>query len=218
MKKINKTLWGSAALLVAFGVWTVLVRFVDLRAIGPLGSEVGFAGINGWVHGWTGVHLGLYNLTDWLSAIPLGICGGFGVLGLVQWCRRKHLGRVDGDILALGGFYGLVMGAFLFFEQVVINYRPVLIQGRLEASYPSSTTMLVLCIMPTAVLVLRKRIRHKELGKAVCGGMWAFTLFMVAARFLSGVHWLTDILGGILLSASLVTLYRGVCMKICKEF
>ena len=138
-------------LLAAFVLWTGAICFVDVRMIGPQGSSVGFAGINGFVHTLTGVHVGLYNITDWLGLVPIFVCLGFAILGLAQWIKRKSIRKVDRSILILGGFYIVTLAAYLFFESYVINYRPVLIGGYLEASYPSSTTLLVLCVMPTAL-------------------------------------------------------------------
>ena len=136
-------------LLAAFALWTAAVCLVDVQPIGPLGSGVGFAALNGWFHSLTGVHLRLYDLTDLLSVIPLGLCAAFGILGLCQWVRRRSLRRVDRDLLLLGGFYLSVSAFFVAFEWFPVNFRPVLSEGRLEASYPSSTTLLVLCVMST---------------------------------------------------------------------
>ena len=168
---------------------------------------MGFAAINGAFHALTGVHWALYTLTDWLGLVPIGIAFGFAVLGLVQLLRRKSLLRVDRDILMLGGFYIVVLAAYVLFETVVINYRPVLIGGKLEASYPSSTTMLALCILPTAMMQLKTRIRGDAVRRAILGILAAFTAFTVVGRLISGVHWLSDIAGGVLLSAGLVSLY-----------
>ena len=201
---MNKRKFGIAlGFLAAFLLWTVAVKWIDVQAIGPEGSAVGFAALNGFVHDRIGVHMGLYTLTDWLSVVPLGLVAGFGLQGLAQWIQRKSLGQVDRDLLILGGFYAGVMAVFLLFEVVVINYRPVLIEGVLEASYPSSTTMLCMCVLPTAAMRLRSR-------RWLAGILMDFTIFMVAARLISGVHWLTDIIGGGLLSASLVILYDSL--------
>lgn len=212
--KNQKILYLAASLLAAFVLWTVAVRFIDVAAIGPRESTVGFATLNGAVHRLFGVHMSLYTITDWLGLVPVGVGLGFALLGLIQWFRRKHLARVDYTLFVLGGFYLVVMVAYLFFETVVINYRPVLIDGYLEASYPSSTTMLVMCVMPTATMQLRARIQNRVLRYAVTITITAFTAFMVVGRFVSGVHWMTDIVGGALLSAALVMLYRWVsCLK-----
>ncbi len=217
MKRIRKSFMASMCLLTAFVLWTVAICFVDVRAIGPQGSTVGFAGINGFVHNLAGVHWGLYNITDWLGLVPIFVCMEFGILGLVQWIKRKSICKVDHDILVLGGFYIITIAAYLLFESVVINYRPVLIGGILEASYPSSTTMLVLCVMPTAIMQFNNRIKNKAVRNIVAVTIIAFIAFMVIGRLISGVHWFTDIMGGALLSAGLVMLYYSVCRRYCDK-
>ena len=210
MKRIRKSFIVSMCLLTAFVLWTVAICFVDVRAIGPQGSSVGFAGINGFVHTLTGVHWGLYNITDWLGLVPIFLCVGFGILGQVQCIQRKSIRKVDYDIFVLGGFYIVTIAAYLFFESVVINYRPVLINGYLEASYPSSTTLLVMCVMPTAVMQFNSRIKNKVLRNIIAVTIIAFIAFMVIGRLVSGVHWFTDIVGGALLSSGLVMMYYSV--------
>ena len=212
-KKNKKRLVLGVSLVVAFALWTVLVCFVDVRAIGPEGSSVGFAALNGFVHELTGVNWFLYTITDWLGIVPIAVALGFAILGLVQLIKRKSLWKVDHSILALGVFYIVVMAAYIFFEVVVINYRPTLIDGYLEASYPSSTTMLVMCVMPTAAMQLNVSIKNTVLRRCAVIIVVAFTAFMVIGRFVSGVHWITDIIGGALLSAGLVTMYNvfGKC-------
>jgi undecaprenyl-diphosphatase len=152
----------------------------------------------------------LYTITDWLGLVPIGVAFGFAVFGLVQWVGRKSLFKVDRSILALGGFYIIVLAMYIFFEIVVINYRPVLIDGYLEVSYPSSTTMLVMCVMPTAMMQLHARIKSDVFRRCVLISIAAFTAFMVIGRLASGVHWLTDIIGGALVSAGLVITYASV--------
>lgn len=208
MKK--RSFFTALGLLGAFALWTLAITKMDVQPIGPQGSLVGFATINRFVHQLTGVHKLLYTVTDWLGLVPVAFGFGFAILGLAQWIRRKSILKVDGSILALGVFYVVVVAAYLLFESVVINYRPVLIEGRLEASYPSSTTLLVLCVMPTASMQLHSRIQNPMLCKIVRMAIAAFIVFMVAGRLISGVHWLTDIIGGILLSGGLVMMYDSV--------
>lgn len=208
MKKQNKSnFYIALGLFAAFLLWTAVICLVDVRAIGPRGSTVGFAALNRFFHGLTGVHMPLYVITDWLSLIPLGCACGFTMLGLVQWAKRKNLLKVDRSLLFLGGFYLVVMAAYVLFEFVVVNYRPVLIEGVLEASYPSSTTMLTLTVMPTAMIQINPRLKRPALRRTAFWSILVFTAFMVIGRLVSGVHWLTDIIGGILLSASLVMAY-----------
>lgn len=212
-KKSRKYIIFAACCLMAFVSWTIAVCFVDVRAIGPRNSKVGFAGLNGAFHMLTGVHMTLYHITDWLGLVPIAVAIGFAILGLVQWIQRKKLFKVDFSILVLGVFYVVTMAAYVLFEYVVINRRPVLIDGFLEASYPSSTTMLALCVMPTAMMQLHDRIKKKFLRNIILTIISAFTAFMVIGRLISGVHWLTDIVGGVLLSVGLVLTYKAICKR-----
>ncbi len=209
-RKTKGDFYSAASFFVLFVLWTVAVKFVDVRPIGPNASSVGFAAVNGLVHSFTGVHMSLYTLTDWLSFVPVGIVAGFAILGFIQLVKSKSILKVDCDILILGCFYAAVMAVYILFEAVVINYRPVLINGILEVSYPSSTTMLVMCIMPTAAMQLKSRIKNEKIRRWIVWLIFVFTVLMVLARLISGVHWFSDIVGGALLSTALVMSYRGL--------
>ena len=122
MKKENqKKLLSSLVLLIAFAVWTMLAKFIDVKPIGPDGTRVGFASINGFIHKFIGVNMTLYTVTDWLGLVPIIIVAGFAMLGLIQLIRRKSIFKVDKDIILLGGFYIAVFAMYLLFENVVIN-------------------------------------------------------------------------------------------------
>lgn len=210
MKSFKKSLGVSVFLMFAFVLWTVAICFIEINAIGPNGSKVGFASLNRWFRSLTDVHMILYHITDWAGLVPVAVGFGFSFLGLFQWIKRKSILKVDFSILTLGGFYILVLAGYLLFEEFIVNYRPVLINGYLEASYPSSTTLLVLCVMPTAILQFNHRIKNKTLKNLLNTIIVIFMVFMVIGRLISGVHWFTDIVGGILLSGSLVTLYLAI--------
>lgn len=212
-KSSKRNLILGAVSLFLFAIWTVLISIVDVQAIGPENSEVGFATLNGAFHNFFGVHTWMYDVSDLLSIIPLAIIGGFGILGLVQWIKRKSLFKVDFNVLMMGVFYIVVLAFFVFFEIAEVNYRPVLIEGVLEASYPSSTTMLMLCVMPAAEPEFKRLIKNKTVREITLVASGLFTAAMVVLRLFSGVHWLTDIFGGALLSSGLVLLYKGVCER-----
>ena len=215
-EKNQRSLWIMLVALFMFVAWTLALTKVDLQPVGPEGTVVGFATINSAFHEWTGVHMWLYEMTDWLGLVPIIVVLGFGMLGLIQLIKRRSLFKVDSDILILGVFYILVMTAYVIFEMFVINYRPVLIEGRLEASYPSSTTLLVLCVMPTAIMQLNNRIKNVVLRRVVVVSISLFIIFMVVGRLVSGVHWITDIVGGVLLSIGLVMLYQTMATRFRK--
>lgn len=210
----RKNLLTGAMLLGAFALWTLLIQCVDVQAVGPRGTRIGFAAFNTWVHGLIGENMLIYTVTDWLGLVPIGICMCFGALGFVQLIRRRSLLRVDMDLILLGVYYALVIAAYLIFEMVPINYRPVLIDGRLEASYPSSTTLLVLSVLPTLVFQAHRRTENTLLRGAADGFTAVFSAFMVLGRLVSGVHWATDIIASVLLSGGLFLLYRAAVFMI----
>ena len=204
----KRDLLAGIVLVAAFALWTVAVRLIDVQNAGPLGSEVGFATINVWFHRLTGVHMLIYTITDWLGLVPIIICMCFGVLGLVQMIHRRSLLKVDSDILLLGAYYVVVILGYLLFEMMPINYRPILIGGNLEASYPSSTTLLVLSVMPTLKYQSERRIAKPVTRKAIAVFVIVFSAFMVLGRLIAGVHWATDIVGSVFLSSGLFMIYR----------
>lgn len=208
-KNGKRKLYPGMILLVFFLLWTLTVKLVDVQPAGETQTPVGFAALNGWFHSLTGVHMALYDLTDLLSVIPLGVCALFGLLGVAQLVRRKSLLKVDRDILLLGIYYVVVIGAFFLFEVFPVNYRPIFIEGKLEASYPSSTTLLVLSVMPTLTFQTDRRCKGPGLKWAVKILTLVFSAFMVVGRLVCGVHWLTDILGGLVLSCGLFLLYKA---------
>lgn len=208
-QKGKKILLTGLALLAAFILWTTLIQAVDVQVIGPEETKVGFAALNGWFHQMTGVHWTIYTMTDWLGLVPILVCAVFGVIGLIQWIKRKSLLKVDADILLLGVYYILVILFYLLFEMIPINYRPVLVEGYLEASYPSSTTLLVLSVMPTLAFQAKRQVKNGNVRQALILFSILFSAFMVIGRTVAGVHWLTDIIGAVLLSAGLYTLYRA---------
>lgn len=213
-RKTHRTPLAAICMLAAFLLWTVAIRFVDVQAIGPLESTVGFATLNRFVHNLTGVHMTLYAVTDWLGLVPVCLAAGFGSLGLIQWIKRRHFLKVDHSLLVLGGFYAVVITLYVFFEMCAVNYRPVLIGGVLEASYPSSTTLLVMFVIPTAIMQLNSRIKNRTVRRCVASVLTVFTVVTVIGRLISGVHWFTDIIGGALLSAGLVMMYRSVVSNV----
>ncbi len=209
IKNEKREFFTGIMLMAAFVLWTAAIQFIDVSPEGQNGTSIGFASFNVWFHKITGVHMMLYTITDWLGLVPVFICISFGFMGLLQLIDRRSLLKVDQDILILGVYYSLVIFGYLFFEMVPINYRPVLIDGVLEASYPSSTTLLVLSVMPTLLFQTDRRCGNPRIRKLTAVFVIVFSVFMVAGRLLSGVHWATDIIGSILLSAGLLNFYRS---------
>ena len=209
-KKIKFILAGVCGLLIA--VLIVLVRFADVSPIAPEGTAVGLSSLNQAVFDAIGVNMLWYDITDWLGVSAIVTAFLFAAAGFTQMIKRRSLLKVDKEILTLGGLYAAVIGLYALFETLVVNYRPIIMPGVMkpEASFPSSHTMTVCVIMGSAMMLLGRYVKRKALCRVlrvVCAVIIGIT---VIGRLLSGVHWFTDIIGGLLISAALLALYSGI--------
>ena len=175
--------------------------------------------MNTAVHEFFGIHLFWYKLTQLLGVAAIAVAGLFAVVGLVQLIQRKNLFKVDKKILMLGVIYILVILLYALFEKVPFNYRPVILDPAegLEPSYPSTHTMLILTIFGTAVAVLGDYIKNAKLVlllKIVCLVIMALT---IVGRLVCGVHWFTDIAGGVIISLFFINLYRDLTKETIQQ-
>jgi len=197
----------GAVLLVLFAGLTAALKIVDVQVIGPMSTVIGLAGINGPAAEMLGYRPLLYEITEGLGKPVLLFPAGFALCGLVQLIRGRSLKAVDSDLYLLAVLYLALAAAYVFFEKCVINYRPVLLTQEVEASFPSSHTMLAVVILGSAVCRFRWHMRNEAARAALSAGCIALMAVLVAGRLFSGVHWVTDILGGLLLSGALLSLY-----------
>ena len=214
-QKAKKYFVAGGVLGVLFVLFTILVATVDVQPIGPEGTEIGFAAINKFVFEAIGVHLAWYEITDLLGKIALLLAACFALVGAYQFIKRKSIRKVDKEILLIGVLYVAVVACYVLFELFVINYRPVILETSPEASYPSSHTMLTISIVATAYAPLHsffgERKKLRLCADIALGLLMAIT---VVGRLISGVHWFTDIVGGVLLALALVMLYWGALKKV----
>ena len=194
-----------------------MIQVIDVEPLGQNGTNIGFASFNIWFHQLTGVDMLTYLITDWLAIVPLLIATVFGAIGFAQLIKRKSLFKVDYDIIILGVYYILVVFLYIIFEMIPINYRPILIDGVMESSYPSSTTLLVLSVMPTLVEQANRRISDTVFKRCIIVFVIIFSTYMVLGRLISGVHWFTDIIGSIFLSIGLFFAYKTVIILFSKD-
>lgn len=205
MKIAKKQLRIAIGLLIVFILYTICLINIDVQKIGPHYSEVGFATLNQSLFNKIGINAFWYQVTEVLGVFPLMMVGYFALRGFFQLSTRKKLSLVDKEILALGFLYVVVAACYVLFEKVIINYRPILEDGQLEASYPSSHTFLAITVLLSAFYVLRK---ETGMVKAIIAYLsLVVMLVLVIGRFLSGAHWGTDIFGGVLLGLTLVSFY-----------
>ena len=197
-------------------IYTLLVKYVDTSAIGPNGSVVGFSSLNSFVFNLTGNNMTLYKITEILGIIPILIALMYAVIGLIQVIDRKSL-KVDKELIALGILYIIVILIYVFFEKFIINYRPVLIDGILEASYPSSHTLLSICICGSALLINKYLFNNKKIYKYINIISIISMVLIVLGRLLSGVHWASDIIGSIIISITLLKILETYYLSIKKD-
>ena len=210
MNKKKKLFLASCILLVVAIVYTFLVKYIDVSNIAPNGTNVGFSTINAKFRDLVGLNMTWYKITKYLGLIPLAMCGCYALLGLYQLIKTKSLKKVDMRIYALGVFYVIFAIVYVLFEHVALNYRPFLIDGTAEASFPSTHTLLAVCICGSSLMAAKYFIKNETLLKATNILTWLVMISIVIGRTLSGVHWLTDIIGGIIISAfMLMSLYTA---------
>ena len=196
-------------LLTIFIEFTALVRIVDVKAVGVGASDLGFATINTDVFGFLGASSLWHTVTDVLGFVALAVAAAFALLGLCQLIKRRSLKRVDSPILMLGALYIAVIIFYVFFEIVVINYAPIVIDGEPAASYPSSHTLLVVTVMTSAITVFNSYVKKRAYRIAAAAFSFSVIGLTVVGRLLAGVHWLTDIFASLILSSALIVLFFG---------
>ncbi|MBQ1902184.1 MAG: phosphatase PAP2 family protein [Lachnospiraceae bacterium] len=209
-KKINPVfpcITGALFLLLI-----VLVKYVDVSMVNETGTTIGLSHINMGFAAFTGVNVIWYKVTTVLGVFLLLFAGGFALIGLLQLIQRKSLLKVDYEILSLGGLYVVVVFLYALFEKVIINYRPILMDGKTEpeASFPSSHTMLVCVVMGSALMLIDRYIRDEKVARILKNICIVLIILTVVGRLICGVHWFTDILGGVLLSATLLMIFNNV--------
>lgn len=210
MNKKKRNFFISTILILLAVVFTILVKVVDVKQVGVNETSIGFVTLNQFVFKTTGVNMIWYHITDWLGLVPIFMAMVYSLLGLVQLIKRKSLFKVDKEIIILGVFYVVVISIYILFEKVIVNYRPILMNGFLEASYPSSHTLMTICLCGSSIIVNKKMFNNK-IAKLMNMLSLIIIFITVIGRLISGVHWFTDIVGGIFISiALLMTLYSTI--------
>ena len=215
MKKRNSLVQGIIYLAL-FVVLIILVKTVDVAAIGPENTEIGLSHINQTVHEVFGINMFWYKLTEVFGILALLVVAIFAVMGLVQLIKRKSIAKVDREILCLGGVYAVTLATYALFEKVVINYRPIIEEGaeHVEASFPSSHTMLIVTVFATLTFVIGEYVKADKLQGLIRIVSLVIVCLTIVGRLVCGVHWFTDILGGCLISLCFINLFDHFLRKV----
>ena len=218
MKKYTKIIIGSAILL-AFIIWTILVKTVDVKEMGV--STVGLATFNDAFLKHLPLNETLLKITDILMYSVIAAALVFAGIGVFQWIKRKSFKAVDKEIFVLGISYIVVIGLYFLFDKViVINNRPYILPGdsTAEPSYPSSHTMTALFVFLSAVPMVNYLLKDKKVEKIIVNiALILLAVFTVVGRILSGAHWMSDIVGGILISIGLLYIFLFFFEKFNKK-
>jgi len=206
IRKAKKKMCMAGVFFILFLLLIALIKLVDVAAVGPQGTEIGLSHINVAFHEFTGVHHTLYNITELTGLIAIAGVAVFAFMGLKQWITRKNLWKVDYEILAMGVIFLGIFLIYIFFEKVIVDYRPVLMPGcdEPEASFPSSHTLMSCVVMVSSAMVLDRYVKNERVVRLLLGIAVLINMLTVIGRLNSGVHWLTDIIGGVLLSVSIL--------------
>ncbi|MBR6505244.1 phosphatase PAP2 family protein [Candidatus Saccharibacteria bacterium] len=143
--------------------------------------------------------------TDIILITALLVLGVFAALGLYQLITRKSFKKVDRNLLAFIPTFLIMAIIYIVFEKfLVINVRP---DGSGEPSFPSTHTMIVATVFFITMLNLKKYVRQKPLRIILDIVMLILIPLTAVGRVLANKHWPTDVLGGIIFSMILATIY-----------
>lgn len=206
MCKILAALFGAMFILTL-----ILVLSVDVRAIGPKGTSIGLSTLNEEFHELTGENMFWYKVTEFLGIFSLAVAGFVAAIGLYQLITRRSIKKVDREIITAGILYAVMFLLYIFFDKVVINYRPVIMSGEteVEPSFPSSHTMLVIVVLGSAILLILSYIKDIRIKSLAISVLLILTAITVIGRLVCGVHWMSDIFAGVFLSLALLSLYAA---------
>ena len=216
MSKSKKRFFISVILILVAIVFTFLVKAVDVKQIGVNGTNIGFATLNIFIFETIGINMIWYHITDWLGLIPIFMAMFYAIIGFIQLIKRKSFFKVDKELIMLGLFYIIVISIYIFFENVIVNYRPILMNGFLEASYPSSHTLMTICLCGSSIIV-NKKLFNNKISKSMNILSLVIIVITIIGRTISGVHWFTDIIGGIVISISLLMTFYSLLNTIKKS-
>ncbi len=204
MKKKFLTAGIFAALFI---VLTISLCIFDVEAIGPESSKIGLSHFNNAVFTFFGTNKTWDKITDVLIAIA--IVGALSLFAYVAYLAVKRK-KADRNFIALFGLYTATGIFYLLFEKIIaINYRPILEDGKLAVSYPSTHTLLACVFMWSTAIMLGRFVEKRAVRRSLQAACIILSFIIAYGRIFAGMHWMTDVHGAFFLAAALVFCFWG---------
>lgn len=207
----------TAALFVVFAVFTIIAKFVDTSLVLTTNTKIGLSSINKPIFDSIKISDAWGTVSTVLFLVAALVALALIVIGVKEFIKTKQLSKVNHKILFLIGLYMLTVFFYFLFEILIVNYRPLLDEGLAKASYPSSHTLLVCVVCLSACFVVPDYIKNKPLKITIISLLILISLLTPVTRMLAGMHWFSDIIGSLLLSAALVMCYYSTTCLVKKS-
>ncbi len=211
MNSVKRDFKRPLVMLVVTILFSVLTFVVDRKPIGYDGTSVGFSSINGLFAGSFGYNPVMDTLSDIAMYLSFLVVVAFAFIGVMQLIKGKSLSKVDKAIIGLGILYVIVAVLYVAFDKIPINYRPILQPGEteIETSFPSTHTLVICTVLGSGIVAAKRLFKNEMMVRVLKIAFIAIMAIGVCARLFAGVHWLTDIVAGLLFSVTLVSLYTA---------
>jgi undecaprenyl-diphosphatase len=195
----------GCSFLVLFIILMLLLN-VDKAVIAESGKEVGLSHINNLVS--YSYKENIDFMTDLLMYITFTVVVFEAGLGLYQLIKGKSLFKVDIEIIIFGIALVVMVALWLLFDYVIkINVRPT---HEAEGSFPSTHVLITtfLALASHAFICYQYENKFAKYGSLLIAvSIIALVLF---GRVASGMHYITDVTGGLFLGLALYFCTFGI--------
>ncbi len=208
----------SAALLLIFIVFTILVKTVDVQYYFN-NTYVGFYSINSKFGEFVtnfGKYESMSKMSDIILYLSFAYILGLFIFALIELIKNKSFKKLNMNYYLVLGGYVLTVIFYFVFEIVKVNYSPISPIDNLKPSYPSSHVLLgcMFYLLNTFTAMKLLKPEKEWIKPLVFAATGVICLLLIFTRALSSKHWLTDIIASIILVSSLYTLFIGVHHKL----
>lgn len=186
-------------------IFTILVSFVDVKIFNVTNTKIGLYSLN---------KIFLVNSinSNYINIISNGIfliCLLVIILMLLlitfEYFKTKKINKNNLNFFI--HFLIMVLIWIIFDKILIINYRPILINGNIEGSYPSTHVMVSTFVLLFLSDQLKKIFKNDKIFYIISIGL---IIIQSISRILLTMHWFTDIIGGLLIGCLLFfTFLRG---------